>query len=80
MGGGTQALFRDWGVSQKEWLSTTDARCRPSHVAANGQIVGMDEPFNVGEYLMMHPGDMELGAPVSEIVNCRCTMAPRTGR
>ena len=76
MGGGTQALFRDWGVAQKEWLSTADARCRPSHLAANGQTVPVDQPFMIGGYPMMHPGDMELGAPVSEIVNCRCTMAP----
>lgn len=76
MGGGTQALFRDWGVAQKEWLSTADARCRPSHLAANGQIVAVDQPFMVGGYPMMHPGDMELGAPLSEIVLCRCTMAP----
>ena len=73
---GAQALFTDWGIKKKEWLATQDKRCRPSHKAANGQVRDMDKPFNVAGFDMMHPGDMSMGAPVSEIVFCRCAELP----
>lgn len=73
---GSQALFTEWGVQNKTWLSTFDDRTRDTHRAVDGQRRGMDEPFSVGGHDMMHPGDMTLGAPVREIVNCRCTMLP----
>lgn len=75
-GAGTQQLFKEWEVEKKEWLATPDKRCRPTHVAANGQIVGIDEPFKVGGFDMMYPGDMSMGAPVKEAVLCRCTEIP----
>ncbi|MFA5312724.1 MAG: phage minor head protein [Methanomassiliicoccales archaeon] len=58
---------------KKQWLSSRDARVRETHNDADGQEVGMDEPFNVGGYDLMFPGDSSLGAPASEIVSCRCT-------
>lgn len=59
---------------QKEWLATRDDRIRDTHLAADGQRVGMDEPFRVGGYDLMWPGDGSLGAPASEVVNCRCAV------
>lgn len=73
---GTRRLFSDWEITEKEWLATQDDRCRPSHTAANGQVRPMDEPFKVGGFDMLGPGDMSMGAPVSEIVLCRCTLLP----
>jgi HK97 family phage portal protein len=72
---GTQALGESWGVKKKQWLATEDGRTRDSHASADGQEVDMTETFSVGGYKMMHPGDTSLGAPVSEIANCRCAEA-----
>ena len=59
---------------KRRWACTKDARTRFSHGMADGQIVvGTKEPFKVGGYKMMFPGDRSLGAPGHEIYNCRCT-------
>ena len=55
-----------------KWDSTGDAKTRPTHAAANGQVVAYGEPFIVGGYSMLHPLDSSLGAPAEEIVQCRC--------
>ncbi len=41
---------------------------RPSHVAADGQHVPVDEPFDIGGVSMMYPRDP--GAPIDETINC----------
>ena len=59
---------------RRKWVCTKDARTRLSHGLADGQIVvGTKEPFTVGGYKMMFPGDASMNAPGSEIYNCRCT-------
>ena len=59
---------------KRRWMCTKDGRTRTSHGKADGQTVtGTKEPFEVGGYKMMFPGDRSLGAPGSEIYNCRCT-------
>jgi len=67
--------YRQWGVARREWIPTNDDRTRDSHAAADGQIKPMDEPFIIGGYQMNYPGDMSLGAPLSEVAECRCTIA-----
>jgi Phage Mu protein F like protein len=55
------------------WLATEDARTRPDHVEADGQVQPWGEPFRLGPgglVLMMHPH--ALGAPANQVVNCRC--------
>lgn len=59
---------------KKRWLATPDARTRLTHSMANGQEVMLDEPFHVGGYELMFPGDNSRGAGAEEIVNCRCTL------
>ncbi|MDZ4232541.1 MAG: phage minor head protein, partial [Dietzia sp.] len=59
-------------VMHKVWVATTDARTRDSHFAADGQRVGLDEPFLIGGTRLSYPGDPN--APAAEIVNCRCTI------
>jgi hypothetical protein len=76
LNGGSLQLFKDWAVAQKEWLATEDHRTRPTHSIANGQVRGIDQPFSVGGYQMMYPGDAMLGAPPEEFVNCRCALLP----
>ena len=59
---------------KRRWMCTKDGRTRTSHGKADGQTVtGTKTPFMVGGYKMMFPGDKSLGAPGSEIYNCRCT-------
>jgi len=67
-------LFGAWGVTQKEWLATGDQRTRPDHREADGQVVAIDRPFNIGGWPMQYPGDP--AGPASEVVNCRCTLLP----
>ena len=64
------------GYKKKEWVSFIDKKTRGSHKVANGQIVPLDEPFSVGNSLLMFPQDSSLGASAKEIVNCRCIMRP----
>lgn len=60
---------------RKRWIAAKDDRTRHDHGAADGQIVMWDEPFEVGGFEMMFPGDRSGGAPGRLIYNCRCTMA-----
>lgn len=62
------------GERFKTWKTFGDLKVRPTHKAANGQRVPLDMPFTVGGYQMMFPNDSSLGAPVGEVVNCRCVM------
>jgi len=68
-------LFKNWNVSEKEWASAHDSRVRSTHLAADGQVVGIDEPFLVGSSELMYPGDPN--GPIGEIANCRCTVLPK---
>lgn len=61
-------------VEGKEWLSSRDNRVRPSHTAADGQEVTLDNAFNVGGALLRFPGDPQ--GPAKEVINCRCTILP----
>jgi hypothetical protein len=54
----------------KVWISTEDSRTRPTHIDADGQTVGINEHFIVGEARLMFPGDPE--GPPKEVINCRC--------
>ena len=62
------------GKRRKRWKTFGDSKVRPSHRNAGGQTVPIDQPFIIGGYRMMFPGDSSLGAPASEIVNCRCSV------
>jgi hypothetical protein len=57
----------------KIWDSAGDARTRSTHLMMEGQRVQLDEAFKspYGARLMF-PGDTSLGAPGSEVINCRC--------
>jgi hypothetical protein len=60
------------GYRYKVWLSMEDAKVRPTHVRTDGQARPISEPFLVGGYRMMHPGDPS--GSIKETANCRCTM------
>lgn len=55
---------------QHKWL-TGGANIRDTHIAAEAQgWIPFDQPFSVGAYSMMHPGDPSGGA--EEVINCKC--------
>ena len=58
----------------KQWLSSGLSNSRPAHEEANGQTVGVDEPFIVGGEDLMYPGDPSGSA--SNVINCSCTIIP----
>lgn len=62
------------GCTKKRWTSYKDERVRADHADVDGQVVEINRPFRVGEYLMMYPKDDSLGAGLEEIVNCRCSV------
>lgn len=57
----------------QEWVSTRDERTRDDHVDADGQVVAMGQPFDVGGELLLYPGDP--GGDGGNTINCRCTVA-----
>jgi len=58
----------------RTWRSAGDKKVRDTHRGMNGQTVdGLHTPFvSPSGARLMHPLDASLGAPASEIVNCRC--------
>lgn len=54
----------------REWCSAEDARTRPDHHSADGQKVGLHEPFRVGGVRLEYPGDPS--GPPEQVINCRC--------
>ena len=68
--------YDEAGIEKKAWLATrTDNRTRPDHVAADGQIRQLREPFLVGGELLAAPGLGQNVSP-SNVINCRCTTIP----
>lgn len=55
----------------KEWASAEDNRTRTTHARADGQTIGIDDLFSIGEDRLLYPGDPSGSA--KEIVNCRCS-------
>ena len=56
--------------------SARDDRVRPDHVEADGQVVDLDDDFEVGDG--SGPGPGQIGLPEQD-VNCRCTVLAVTG-
>lgn len=59
---------------RKMWIATKDSRTRDEHLAADGEIVDYDEPFDVGGEDLMFPADGSMGASGWNLYNCRCSM------
>jgi len=55
------------------WHATGDSRTRDTHASMDGQTRTKGTPFNSPSGArFLHPLDGSLGAPASEIINCRC--------
>jgi len=68
----TSSALRDSGFTRKRWVTRHDAKVRETHIAVEGDTVPLDQPFIVGGYPLMYPG--ERGAPPALVINCRCVM------
>ena len=65
------AAAEKMGVKTKrQWVATLDNRTRHEHGELDGQVVAVDEPFEIDGYSLMFPGDP--AGPPHLIYNCRC--------
>lgn len=55
---------------KKQWKHGKPKSPRHSHVAADGQVRGVLELFDVGGVKMLHPHDPT--APAAHVINCTC--------
>lgn len=58
---------------RKEWLATEDGRTRLAHLEADGQLVGLNQPFVVDGDFLQVPGDP--AGRADNVINCRCSVA-----
>jgi len=59
---------------KKQWRRSGKVHSRVSHDLADGQIVGVNEPFVVGGVKLMYPRDP--AGPPEETINCGCDSLP----
>jgi hypothetical protein len=78
---GTEEMYRqaiDTGQINPEqlrrkWVTAGDERVRTSHSKLNGQVKGIDEPWEADSGTLRFPGDPL--APASETIQCRCVLS-----
>lgn len=59
----------------RTWRAVMDPRTRDTHALLNGQKQPAGSPFvSSSGARLMYPGDISLGAPAEEIINCRCVL------
>lgn len=66
-------------VEQKMWNTSLDDAVREEHIATEGQVVGLNESFTLGDGEQADaPGVGAGGAPLSagNAINCRCFLTP----
>lgn len=73
-GAGRDEAMQQAGIGFKQWLTSGNDNVRAAHAAANEQIVGIDEMFDVGGEQLQFPGD-PTGAP-ENVINCHCVSIP----
>lgn len=62
------------GKTMKQWVDVRDKKERKTHQIVGGTIKPINEPFLVGNSLMMFARDSDtFGAEAKEIISCRCT-------
>jgi len=71
---GQQVGFAEAGVGRRRWLSARLPTTRPAHFEADGQEVGVEEPFSVGGESLMFPADPAGSA--GNTIFCYCTVLP----
>lgn len=62
------------GLTKKQWKSEKDSRVRQTHREVDDTVLPIEQPFLVGESLMLFPKDQyTYNAAPEEIINCRCS-------
>lgn len=69
--GGAVEGHKQAGVTHKEWMSAFLDTSRQWHMDADGDVVRIDEEFQIGSSRMQYPGDPN--GSVEDVVNCHCT-------
>lgn len=62
------------GYTKKQWVTEKDIRVRKTHRAVDSKVIPIRQAFTVGNSLMLFPKDTSLGASMTEIAGCRCTI------
>jgi hypothetical protein len=62
------------GLEKQWWHAGHPKLPRPSHLAADGQHVPVDQPFDIGGVKMMFP--RAPGADLENVINCGCDSIP----
>lgn len=62
------------GKTRKRWITERDNKVRKTHAEVNGITIPINEPFVVGNSLMMFAKDTSLNAEMEQIAGCRCTI------
>lgn len=60
------------GKKRKQWVDIRDKKERKTHREVGGTVIPIDQPFIVGNSLMMFATDHSLNAEAKELINCRC--------
>lgn len=63
---------------EKAWVAIRDDRTRFDHFATDPTLwISIKDNFIIGGFPMAYPGDGTQGAPIKELVNCRCRLKYR---
>ena len=65
---------KESGKTKKTWLTMLDDKVRQTHNEVEGQTIGIDEMFTVGDSLMKFPHDLSESPNPSEVIGCRCAV------
>ena len=65
---------KESGYTTKTWLTMLDDKVRDTHEEIDGQTIGIDETFKVGNSELKFPHDWELSPDPNEVINCRCAV------
>ena len=62
------------GFTRKMWVTMHDSHVRETHAEVDGEILPIDEYYEVGGSLMRFPKDFSMSPSPEETVNCRCSI------
>ena len=65
---------KELGYTKKSWHTMLDNKVRDTHEEVDGQTIGIDEVFHVGNSEMRFPHDLALTPDPREVINCRCAV------
>ena len=65
---------KDSGYTKKRWLTMLDDKVRQTHTEVEGDTVGIDELFHVGNSQMRFPHDLASSPDPKEVIGCRCAV------